>query len=47
VTGPVMCRKRQKPEQMLKLLRKIEVEIANDRNPAGAAREAGIFEQTR
>ena len=46
VNGPVMSRKRYKPEQIVNLLRKIEVEIANGKKAAQAAREVGICEQT-
>ena len=38
--------KRYKPKQVVNLLRKIEVEIANGKNAAQAAREAGITEHT-
>ena len=41
-----MPNKRYKPEQIVNLLRKIEVEIANGRTTPQAAREAGITEQT-
>ncbi len=41
-----MSMKRYKPEQIVNLLRKIEVEIANGRKAAQASREAGITEQT-
>ena len=41
-----MPNKRYKPEQIVNLLRKIEVEIANGKTTAQAAREAGITEQT-
>ena len=41
-----MSRKRYKPEQIVNLLRKIEVEIANGKKAAQAAREVGICEQT-
>jgi len=41
-----MSRKRYKPEQVVNLLRKIEVEIANGKKAAQAAREVGIREQT-
>ena len=41
-----MSRKRYKPEQVVNLLRKIEVEIANGKKAAQAAREVGICEQT-
>ena len=35
-----------KPEQFVNLLRQMEVEIANGKTTAQAAREAGITEQT-
>jgi len=41
-----MSRKRYKPEQVVNLLRKIEVEIANGKTTPQASREAGITEQT-
>jgi len=41
-----MSRKRYKPEQIVNLLRKIEVEIANGKKASQAAREIGICEQT-
>jgi putative transposase len=41
-----MSRKRYKPEQVVNLLRKIEIEIANGKKAAQAAREEGICEQT-
>jgi putative transposase len=41
-----MSRKRYKPEQIVNLLRQIEVEIANGKTTPQAAREAGITEQT-
>ena len=41
-----MSTKRYKPEQIVNLLRKIEVEIANGKTTPQAAREAGITEQT-
>lgn len=41
-----MSRKRYKPEQIVNLLRKIEVEIANREKAAQAAREVGICEQS-
>ena len=41
-----MPSKRYKPEQIVNLLRKIEVEIANGKTPPQAAREAGSTEQT-
>jgi len=41
-----MPNKRYKPEQIVNLLRKIEVEIANGKTTAQAAREVGITEQT-
>ena len=41
-----MPNKRYKPEQIVNLLRKIEVEIANGKTTPQAAREAGITEQT-
>ena len=37
-----MPNKRYKPEQIVNLLRKIEVEIANGKTTPQAAREAGI-----
>ena len=37
---------RYQPEQVVNLLRKMEVEIANGRTTAQAAREVGITEQT-
>lgn len=40
-----MSRERYKPEQILNLLRKIEVEIANGKKTAQAAWEVGICEQ--
>jgi hypothetical protein len=43
---PVMPNQRYKPEQIVNLLRKIEVEIANGKTTPQAAREAGITEQT-
>jgi putative transposase len=41
-----MSAKRYKPEQIVNLLRKIEVEIANGKTTPQAAREVGITEQT-
>jgi putative transposase len=41
-----MSRMRYKREQIVNLLRKIEVEIANGKKAAQAAREVGISEQT-
>ncbi len=41
-----MSTKRYKAEQIVNLLRKIEVEIASGKKAAQAAREAGICEQT-
>ena len=41
-----MSRMRYKPEQIVNLRRKIEVEIANGKKAAQAAREVGICEQT-
>ena len=41
-----MSRKRYKPEQVVNLLRKIEIEIANGKKAAQAAREEGSCEQT-
>jgi putative transposase len=41
-----MSTKRYKPEQIVNLLRKIEVEIANGKTTPQAAREVGITEQT-
>ena len=41
-----MSTKRYKPEQIVNLLRKIEVEIANGKTAPQAAREVGISEQT-
>lgn len=40
-----MSRKRYKPEQIVNLLRRTEVEIANGKKAAQAAREVGICEQ--
>lgn len=40
-----MPMKRYQPEQIVDLLRKVEVEIANGKKAAQAAREAGICEQ--
>jgi putative transposase len=42
----VMPSQRYKPEQIVNLLRKIEVEIANGKKASQAAREIGICEQT-
>jgi hypothetical protein len=41
-----MPNQKYKPEQIVNLLRKIEVEIANGKTTAQAARELGITEQT-
>ena len=41
-----MSTKRYKPEQIVNLLRKIEVEIANGKTAPQTAREVGITEQT-
>ena len=41
-----MSTKRYKPEQIVNLLRKLEVEIANGKTTPQAAREVGITEQT-
>jgi len=41
-----MSRKRYKPEQILNLLRQIEVAIANGKTTPQAAREVGVTEQT-
>ena len=41
-----MSRKRYKPEQIVNLLRKIEVGLANGKKAARVAREVGICEQT-
>jgi transposase-like protein len=41
-----MSTKRYKPEQIVNLLRKIEVEVANGKTTPQAAREVGITEQT-
>ena len=41
-----MPTKRFKPEQIVNLLRQMEVEIANGKTTPQAAREAGITEQT-
>jgi putative transposase len=41
-----MSTKRYKPKQIVNLLRKIEVELANARTTPQAAREVGITEQT-
>ena len=41
-----MSTKRYKPEQIVNLLRQIEVEIANGKTTPQAAREVGITEQT-
>jgi putative transposase len=41
-----MPNQRYKAEQIVNLLRKIEVEIANGKTTPQAAREAGITEQT-
>ena len=41
-----MSNQRYKPEQIVNLLRKIEVEIANGKTTPQAAREVGIREQT-
>ena len=41
-----MSTKRYKPEQIVNLLRRIEVEVANGKTPPQAAREVGITEQS-
>jgi len=41
-----MSIKRYKPEQIVNLLRQVEVAIANGKTAPQAAREAGITEQT-
>jgi putative transposase len=41
-----MPNQRYKPEQIVNLLRKIEVEIANGKTTVQASREVGITEQT-
>ena len=41
-----MSTKRYKPEQIVNLLRQMEVEIDNGKTTAQAAREVGITEQT-
>jgi putative transposase len=41
-----MPNQRYKPEQIVNLLRKIEVEMANGKKTPQAAREVGITEQT-
>jgi putative transposase len=41
-----MSTKRYKPEQIVNLLRQVEVAIANGKTTPQAAREAGITEQT-
>ena len=41
-----MSTKRYKPEQIVNLLRQVEVEIANGKTTPQAAREVGITEQT-
>ena len=41
-----MPSQRYKPEQIVNLLRKIEVEIANGKEALQSAREIGICEQT-
>jgi putative transposase len=41
-----MPTKRYKPEQIVNLLRQVEVAIANGKTTPQAAREAGITEQT-
>src|ERR1700676_5143344 len=43
---PVMPMKRYKPEQIVKLLRQIEVEIANGKTTPQACKEAEITVQT-
>jgi transposase-like protein len=43
---PIMSTRRHKPEQIVNLLRQIEVEIANGKKTPQAAREAGINVQT-
>jgi putative transposase len=44
--GPVMPIKRYKPEQIVNLLRQIEVEIANGKTTPQACRDAQITAQT-
>jgi putative transposase len=44
--GPVMPIKRYKPEQIVNLLRQIEVEIANGKTTPQACRDAEITAQT-
>jgi putative transposase len=44
--GPVMPMKRYKPEQIVNLLRQIEVEIANGKTTPQACKEAEITQQT-
>jgi len=41
-----MSTKRYKPEQIVNLLRQVEVAIANGKTTPQAAREAGVTEQT-
>ena len=41
-----MSRERYKPEQIVNLLRQIEVEVANGRATPQACRDAGIHTQT-
>jgi putative transposase len=41
-----MSRKRYKPDQIVNLLRRIEVEIANRKHATQAVREVGICKQT-
>src|SRR6202171_4526115 len=43
---PVMPMKRYKPEQIVSLLRQIEVEIANGKTTPQACKEAAITQQT-
>jgi putative transposase len=44
--GPVMPIKRYKPEQIVNLLRQIEVEIANGKTTPQACRDAEVTAQT-
>ena len=41
-----MARKKHSPEQIVAILRQIEVEVANHKPTGKACREAGITEQT-
>jgi hypothetical protein len=41
-----MARKKHRPEQILAILRQIEIEVANRKPTGRACREAGITEQT-